>query len=53
MKIDISNLIDDLVEATVKSLKEKEKENDTGVDPNASPGRVSLSCIWEYDMTGL
>ena len=37
MKIDISNLIGDLVEATVKSLKEKEKEkeNDTGVDPKA------------------
>ena len=37
MKIDISNLIGDLVEATVRSLKEKEKEkeNDTGVDPKA------------------
>ena len=35
MKIDISNLIGDLVEATVKSLKEKEKEDDTGVDPKA------------------
>mgnify|MGYP003122422202 CR=1 FL=1 len=35
MKIDISSLMGDLVEATVRSLKEKEKENDTGVDPNA------------------
>ena len=24
-----------------------------GVDPNNDPGRVVLSCIWEYDMTGL
>ena len=24
-----------------------------GVDPNANPGRVSMVCIWEYDMTGL
>jgi len=24
-----------------------------GIDPAENPGRVSLSCIWEYDMTGL
>ena len=24
-----------------------------GCKPNANPGRVSMVCIWEYDMTGL
>ena len=24
-----------------------------GVNPNANPGRVSISCIWEYDIFGL
>ena len=24
-----------------------------GIKPNAAPGRVSMVCIWEYDMTGL